>query len=137
MKFNKLIPELCVSSIGKSLHFYKDVLGFKIEYQREGPKFAFLSFEGSQLMLEENLDSSWNAGKLEYPFGRGINLQIEVKNLEPILARLKKSKYPIKLMPKENWYEQGKNLLGVREFLVLDPDGYLLRFSQSIGSKKI
>ncbi|HIH19462.1 TPA: VOC family protein [Candidatus Micrarchaeota archaeon] len=137
MKFNKLIPELCVSDLKKSLHFYVGVLEFKLEYQREEKKFAFVSYEGSQIMLEENLDSKWKTAKLEYPFGRGINFQIEVSDVGSLLERLEKSNYPIKIRPKENWYRKDKNLLGVKEFLVLDPDGYLLRFSQSLGRKSL
>ncbi len=87
------------------------------------------------MMLEENPNSAWSTGKLEYPFGRGINFQIEVKDLDYILERLKKNNYPIKSPPNEKWYRQSDKLLGVKEMLVLDPDGYLLRFSQSIGQK--
>jgi len=39
-------------------------------------------------------------------------------------------------MPKKNWYRKGDVLLGVKEILVLDPDGYLLRFSQSVSNRK-
>ena len=53
MEFNKLVPELSVSNIGKSLEFYTNVLGFKVEYERKESKFAFLSYKGSQLMIEE------------------------------------------------------------------------------------
>lgn len=136
MKFNKLIPELSVSDLDKSLRFYIEILGFKMEYQRGESKFAFLSLQGSQVMLEE-LNKSWKTGKLEYPFGRGINLQIEVTNIAPLINSLKKNNYPIKVEAQENWYRQGKRLLGNREFLVIDPDGYLLRFSQDIGSKQL
>jgi len=37
--------------------------------------------------------------------------------------------------PAEHWYRQGQILLGRREFLVMDPDGYLLRFAQSLGER--
>lgn len=134
MKFNKLIPELSVSEINKSLKFYTEVLGFKIEYQRKESKFAFLSLQGSQIMLEE-VNNHWKAGKLQYPFGRGINFQIQVKNINPILISLKNNKYPLKVKPEDNWYRKGDELLGNREFLVMDPDGYLLRFSQDLGPK--
>ena len=32
----------------------------------------------------------------------------------------------------ENWYRQDDKLLGNREFLIQDPDGYLLRFFEDI-----
>lgn len=136
MKFNKLIPELSVSNLDKSIHFYTKILGFKIEYKRVESKFAFLSFQGSQIMIQEN-NENWNTGKLEYPFGRGINFSIDVDDVDRIVKKLEDHKYPIKIMPKENWYRKGNSLLGVKEMLVLDPDGYLLRFSQDIGTKHV
>ncbi len=134
MRFNKLIPELSVSNFEKSLGFYTKILGFKVEYSRE--KFAFLSFQGSQIMIEE-INGNWKTGKLKYPFGRGINFQLEVKKIVPIIKSLKKNKYSVFRNPKDNWRRKANKLLGCREFLVQDPDGYLLRFSQDIGTKNI
>jgi hypothetical protein len=37
----------------------------------------------------------------------------------------------------EKWYRREALLLGVRQFIVLDPDGYLLRLSQSLGTKPV
>ena len=53
MKSNLLLPELYVTNFQRSLHFYTEILGFVIEYQREKPFFAFLSYQGSQLMIQE------------------------------------------------------------------------------------
>lgn len=135
MRFNKLIPELSVTNITKSLEFYIKVLGFNIEYERNEDKFAFISFQGSQLMIEE-VNNNWSTGKLKYPFGRGINFQIEVKNVQPLLDSLKKNNYPVFKDVKKTWYRQGKVMLGSKEFLVQDPDGYLLRFAQDLGQKQ-
>ena len=136
MRFNKLIPEIGVKDIRKSLHFYVDSLGFKLEYERKESKFAFLSYNGAQIMIEE-LNGNWDTGELEHPFGRGINLQIEADNIEPLLASLKKHNHSLFREPKESWYRTDKYLLGAKEFLVMDPDGYLLRFTQDIGKKKV
>jgi len=136
MKFNKLIPELSVSDINKSIEFYTKILGFKIEYQREECKFAFLSLNGSQIMIEQ-INGHWETGKLEYPLGRGINFQIEALNVDSLVKSLQARKYPIMIMPKENWYRVGNKLYGNREFLVKDPDGYLLRFSEDLGKKPL
>ena len=134
MRFNKLIPELSVSDFEKSLEFYTTILGFRIEYTRQ--KFAFLSLNGSQIIIEE-VNNNWNTGKLEHPFGRGINFQIEVRDIKPILQSLNKNKHDLFRKPKDNWYRKANQLIGCREFLVQDPDGYLLRFSQNIGTKDI
>ncbi len=132
MKFNALIPELSVSNFDASLAFYTKILGFKIEYSREN--FAFLSFQGSQIMIEK-INDHWKTGELLYPFGRGLNFQIEVKDLDVIIKSLKKGRYPLFREPSDNWYRKENKLLGCREALVQDPDGYVLRFSQSIGIK--
>jgi catechol 2,3-dioxygenase-like lactoylglutathione lyase family enzyme len=134
MKFNKLIPELSVSDFEKSLEFYTKILGFKVEYTRE--KFAFLSLQRSQIMIEE-INNHWKTGELKYPFGRGINFQIEIKDINPILQSLKKNKHALFKNPQDKWYRKANKLLGCREFLVQDPDGYLLRFSQDIGTKDV
>ena len=134
MKFNKLVPELSVSDIDKSIEFYTKILGFKIEYERKESKFALLSFHKSQMMMEQ-INGHWEIGKLEYPFGRGINFQIDAPNVEVLVKSLEKNKYPLKMMLQENWYRVGKKLFGSQEFLVMDPDGYLLRFSKDLGTK--
>ena len=90
MKFNSLIPELSVTNIDKSKVFYLQ-LGFKIMYERVEDKFAFLQLENNQLMIQEENDT-WNVGTMEYPFGRGINLSMSIKNVEDMYNRLKKKK---------------------------------------------
>jgi catechol 2,3-dioxygenase-like lactoylglutathione lyase family enzyme len=133
MKFNKLIPELSVSNFDKSLNFYTKVLGFKIKYTRK--KFAFLELNKSQIMIQQ-INNKWKTGKLKYPFGRGINFQIQVKDIKPILTSLKNNKYKLFRKTEQNWYQKENKLLGCEEFLIQDPDGYLLRFSQDIGERK-
>jgi catechol 2,3-dioxygenase-like lactoylglutathione lyase family enzyme len=135
MKFNNLIPELSVSDIHKSLFFYVNQLGFKIEYQREEVGFAFLSLNDTQLMIEQNNDN-WNTGSLEHPYGRGINFQIRVDDISQLLHRIKENDYPLFVPVKDNWYRVDDKYYGFRQFLVLDPDGYLLRFSQELGVKE-
>lgn len=135
MKFNKLIPELSITNLENSLKFYK-TLGFKIEYERPENKFAFLSFGEIQIMIQELTDNDkWDIAPLSYPFGNGINFQLEVDNVELIYNNLKSSGYKIAFEIEENWYRQDDKLLGNKEFLVQDPDGYLLRFSEDMGER--
>lgn len=135
MYFNKNIPELDVTNLEKSIQFYT-TCGFKLEYQREEDKFVFLSLGEIQFMLQElSPNNKWETGKLEYPFGRGINFQLEVDDVEDIYSSLKDNGYPIMVDMEENWYRQDNSLLGSKEFLVQDPDGYLFRFSQDLGKK--
>lgn len=138
MKFNTLIPELYVSNFQKSLNFYTNILGFKLEYQRANPLFAFLSYQRSQIMIQqEDNDEEWHNGKPEYPYGRGLNFQVDTDNIQKIIDSLTYNNYPLKREIKDSWYKVNNTLHGCREILVMDPDGYLLRFSQSLGEKLI
>jgi hypothetical protein len=137
MYWNKIIPELSVTNLENSLDFYKTV-GFKIEYERPENKFVFISLGEIQFMLQENSDNDkWDLAPLSYPFGNGINFQLEVNNLDEIYNNLKTENYKITFDIEENWYRQDNKLLGNKEFLVQDPDGYLLRFSEDLGEKEI
>ena len=134
--FNKNIPELSVSNLNSSLVFYK-TLGFKIEYERPENKFAFISLGEIQFMLQELTgDDKWDVGELKYPFGNGINFQLEVSDVDKIYTSLKASNFKIIFEVEENWYRQNNKLLGNKEFLVQDSDGYLLRFSEDLGEKE-
>lgn len=134
MKFNTLIPELRTSDFSKSLKFYTETLGFKLEYERKKSQFAFLSLEGTQIMIEQN-SPEWNTGELEYPYGRGINLQITVKSIKKLLNSLKKFDYPLYAGSFERKYKVKNKSVGLKQFLVKDPDGYLLRFVENLGTK--
>lgn len=129
MEFNKLVPELSVTDINISKHFYVDILNFKLEYERKDDKFAFLSYQGSQLMIEQ-INDNWNVGKLEYPFGRGINFQIETNEIEEISKRLKNNNVKIYKDIFKSEYIANGEVFVEQELLVQDPDGYLLRFQQ-------
>ena len=137
MYWNKIIPELSVTNLEESLKFYT-AAGFKLEYDRPENKFAFISLGEIQFMLQEISDNDkWEVAPLTYPFGNGINFQLEVNNLDEIYNNFKNNNYKISFDIEENWYRQDDKLLGNREFLVQDPDGYLLRFSEDLGEKKI
>lgn len=136
MKFNKLIPELSVSNVHKSLHFYTKTLGFTVEYSRPEDKFYFLSYEDAQIMIEET-NNHWGTGELEHPFGRGVNFQIEVSDVSVLVKKLDESNITLFRPLDERWYRGGDTEFGQIEFLVQDPDGYLLRFTQDIGERKL
>ena len=134
--WNPIIPELSVSNLEKSLEFYK-VADFTVKYERPENKFAFISLNKIQFMLQEITDhEKWDIGTLVYPFGNGINFQLEVENIKKIYNNFVVNNYKIAFDIEENWYRQNDELLGNKEFLIQDPDGYLLRFSEDLGKKK-
>lgn len=128
-----MVPELTVTDFAISKRFYVDILGFSIMNERSSPKFVYLSLGEVQIMLEQYQEDGWNTGELIYPLGRGVNFQIEVDDIEQILNRLNESNIPLFQDIQSNDYEVGGVKACQREFLVQDPDGYLLRFNQYIG----
>lgn len=127
MEFNSLIPELSVSNIETSRKFYEDI-GFKLEYERKEDKFCFMSLEKNQIMIQEQNDN-WTVGKMEYPFGRGINISMRVKDVEKMYEALKQKNIKMYLDLEVHHYRADDTVYDDREFLIQDPDGYLLRFN--------
>ena len=126
VKFNKLIPELSVSDINKSKDFYLS-LGFSVVYERIDDKFCFLELDGNQIMIEE-VNENWNVGELEYPFGRGINISMEVSDIDKLYDFVKEKQYPIFRDMQIDSYQVGDKVYRDKQFLIQDLDGYLLRF---------
>ena len=137
MEWNQLIPELDVINLKETLNFYIDLIGFELVYERKEDKFAFIQLENIQIMLQElTKNNKWETGKLEYPFGRGINFQLDMRNIESVYDRLKKNNYEIFVDMEENWYRKDNVMMGCKEFLVKDPNGFLLRFSEDSEERR-
>ncbi len=137
-----LVPELYITALPASLAFWCDLLGFRVLYDRPEQGFAAIEREGIEFMLEEYetgpSERCWDTGPREKPYGRGINFEMTVSDIAPLLERLKHAPWPIFFGPEERWYRIGAaEETGVRQFLVQDPDGYLLRLSQSLGQRPL
>ena len=128
MYFNKMIPELSVFDIEQTKRFYND-LGFKIEYERPEEKFVFMSFQDSQFMFEQIHDNGWNIGELIYPLGRGINFSIAVDDIEGLYKLVKTLNLEIYRELNRSIYQVNGTEETQTEFLIQDPNGYLLRFT--------
>ena len=128
MDFNKMIPELSVFDIEQTKRFYND-LGFKIEYERPEEKFVFMSFQDSQFMFEQIHDNGWNIGELIYPLGRGINFSIAVDDIEGLYKLVKTLNIEIYRELNRSIYQVNGTEETQTEFLIQDPNGYLLRFT--------
>jgi catechol 2,3-dioxygenase-like lactoylglutathione lyase family enzyme len=134
-----LVPELLVSDAAESVKFWCGLCGFQISYQRPEEGFAYISLRSAHIMLEQQgIGRNWITAPLEAPLGRGINFQIGVPSLGPILAALREADYAIFMEPETKWYRiNDRTEAGVEQFLVTDPDGYLIRFQGSIGHRQI
>jgi catechol 2,3-dioxygenase-like lactoylglutathione lyase family enzyme len=133
----KLVPELVCSNFTESHRFYTELLGFRVLYSRPQERFAYLERDGAELMLEQSVspDRLSPRAELAYPFGRGINFQIQVSDVERLHAVILAAGVAIYLPLEERWYRRENDEIGVSQFAIQDPDGYLLRFSQVIGHR--
>ena len=75
-------------------------------------------------------------GALDHSYGRGVNFQIMVDRLDPILAALDAAHWPLFEVPREAWYRTGSVEGGQRECLVQDSDGYLVRLAENLGQRQ-
>jgi len=137
---------LYVTNVERSLGFCVDLLGFGVRYARPEEGFVFLDLGGAQLMLEQTAslaassaddfqEEQWRSGPLAYPFGRGVNFEVAVPAVEALAGRLREAGYPLLLEPQIKWYRAQDRLIGAKRMLVADPDGYLLRFSETLDEQ--
>lgn len=137
-----LVPELMVEDLTRSLRFWVDGCGFAVRYARTEEGFAYLELTQERgtahVMLDQRgIGRDWVTGPLGPPLGRGINLQISVPDAPLIAERLVARGVELFLAPETRSYRVGDEEAGVVQFLVQDPDGYLLRFQSSLGRRGI
>lgn len=130
-----IVPELDVADLGRSLKFYTDILGFICRIERPEERFAYLTRGPVHIMLEEaeGPGRRFRTAPLEYPFGRGMNLQIEIPDVDSLYAQAANIGGAIYIPLEERWYQTGRQEVGNRQFVIIDPDGYLLRFFSKLG----
>jgi len=78
-----LVPELAVTNYEASRRFWCDLVGFCLRYERPEEGFGYLVLGNAHLMLDQiNHGRTWATGPLEPPLGRGINLAVQVADLD-------------------------------------------------------
>lgn len=135
---NALVPEFAVSDWLKSRRFYCDLIGFSVRYERPEEGFCYLELGDAELMIDQTgigRTFSIEGAPLEKPFGRGLNLQIRVPDVTAILKCLADAGVDLYLPLEEKWYRRDDIEVGNRQFVVADPDGYLLRLFEDLGQR--
>ena len=135
--FARVVPELMVSDVARSMDFWCRCLGFQVAYHRAESGFAYLQrLDGAQVMVCQR-DGTWETSEIEYPYGRGINLQILVDDVDPLIRSLELEGTPFYQEPRIVWRRYGDREGGRHEFLIQDPDGYLLLFAKTLGERPL
>jgi catechol 2,3-dioxygenase-like lactoylglutathione lyase family enzyme len=127
---SKLVPELDVADLDRALRFYTEVCGFRIAYERAEEGFVYLEREGVEIMLQAAMGPGrrFRTAPLEHPYGRGINLQIEVADAGGLHAAIVEAGVePLIGLERRRYRVRGEEVTA-EQFVVADEDGYLLRF---------
>jgi catechol 2,3-dioxygenase-like lactoylglutathione lyase family enzyme len=141
-----LVPELDVTDLDASLRFYVGVVGFTLVFERRQERFSYLALDGAEVMIQEagGPGRRFRTAPLKRPFGRGMNLQIAVDDVDAVLASVLRAGIQPLVAVEERWYDvdvvtpsgrwstSGPARAGNRQFVVADPDGYLLRIFTSL-----
>jgi hypothetical protein len=66
-----------------------------------------------------------------------MNLQIGVEDIDALHAAAVGACLPIFLQLEERWYRRNATEIGVRQFVVQGPDGYLIRLQPDLTTRPI
>lgn len=132
-----MVPELIVDDVAASMAFYA-LIGFRINYERPEERFVYLTLGGGVDLMIEQIDQDdrlYPSVALERPYGRGMNLSIDVENVDAVHRDLVAAGHEVRQAPRDRWYARTDDEVGEREMTVADPDGYVLRPTQNIGTR--
>jgi uncharacterized glyoxalase superfamily protein PhnB len=142
MKFSDVTPNLVVSSVERSLAFYRDVLGFSVTATvpeaAPGPGavgdpyvFAWMQRDGVSVFLNSVESVQEQPDLAARPIGGTATLFITIDADDPAsgvdaLFAAIAPRARVMMGLKDQFY-------GMREFGIEDPDGYVIFFAQRIA----
>ncbi len=118
-----IIPAFAVESIERSVEFYSQVLGFEVQFTLPGPDNRLIHAsvnrgDASVMFGQRDPNNPHDQGNL----GAGVALYMTVADTEDIDAyfqRVKEAGATVVQEPTDQFW-------GNRDWIVADPDGYLL-----------
>ncbi len=138
MKLNKLTPNFAVLDIEKTVAFYQNVLGFKLEMAVPEDKngietelntnksyiYAMMSRDGVELMFQRTDSIGEDILPLKgMKQGASVSFYMEVEGIEALYRELKSKKAEFVKELGTVWY-------GMQEFYIKDCNGYILGFAE-------
>src|SRR5258706_3795819 len=122
--------ELCVSDFGQSIHWFENVLGFRV-VARDADDYAELSRGETSLQLAPDHAPYWASERPRLlppgQRGSGVEIVLLVDNVDAVYRQAQQARADIvRPLADYPWH--------MRQFWVRHPDGYLLRHAQRILS---
>jgi catechol 2,3-dioxygenase-like lactoylglutathione lyase family enzyme len=114
--FGRIAPTVPVADMERALRFYRDVLGFEVQFTNGDPlSFAVLKQGGAELHL------SLEPGKTG-----SLHAHLMVDHLDVVYERLQQAGAAVRQPPTvQPW--------GMRDIVVADPDGNTFEIAQTVG----
>jgi catechol 2,3-dioxygenase-like lactoylglutathione lyase family enzyme len=135
--WNRLVAEMMVSDYPTTLAWWTRLVGMTAVFTRPAQKLAFLEHpDGAQVMIYQR-DGDWEVAAMQPPFGRGAVIQVFVDDVAAVHVRFAAANHPFYVDLREKWRDWGDAFGGQREFLVQDPDGYLVMVASHIGTRPL
>jgi uncharacterized glyoxalase superfamily protein PhnB len=124
-QFKRIVPLLQVADMGMTLAYYREVLGFELDFAwpSEDPKWAQVS--RSEISFQFTFDLGTSSGLFIAEKGNGVVFYIMVDNVDAVYAELAARGAIIV----QEVHEFG----GRKQFSVADLNGYVIAFSQEFA----
>jgi len=126
MEYKDLMPNLMVKDVGKTVDFYKNVLGFNVldtVPEKEPFVFAIVNAEKVLISFQEEKSIKEEYPQLEkHPQGGCFTLYIHVSDVNGLYEKVKGKATIAK--------EMHKTFYGSTDFAIEDCNGYVLTFAQ-------
>lgn len=125
IRLDGVIPLLQVGSMQDTLDYYRDVLGFSLDFAWPGdgpPKWAKVSRGGISFMFTVDLGTSSSPFIAEK--GNGVVFYIIVQQVEALYAELVERGALV--------VQELQDFGGRKQFSIADMNGYVIAFTQSL-----
>ena len=123
-------PSFTVNDLDKSITFYRDVLGFKVEQEwKENGKVRGVSFRAGKVTLMIGQDD-WKKGR-DRMKGQGFRMYFETateKEVDALAQGIAKRGGTLESLPENRPW-------GYRDFSMADPDGFKLTFGSPVKKR--
>jgi len=131
MKVLQIILELLVEDMPRTVRFYKDILGFKVEiaFPEKDPVFVQIGKNNSHIMLYDRSEFEKEVPELKkIKMGGSILLYIKAEKIEEFYKRIQKRATIIQKLHKTDY--------GSLEFTISDCNGYFIAFSEIVSKEE-
>jgi uncharacterized glyoxalase superfamily protein PhnB len=137
MEMKKIAPNFAVQDIEKTVTFYRDVLGFKLEMAVSEDKsgveqelseqkkyiYAMMTRGSVQVMFQRTDSIGEDVPPLKgVPIGASVSFYVEVEDINALYREIKPKAGVVKEL-ETAWY-------GMQEFYIKDCNGYILGFAE-------